>query len=82
MSQSTNEDYPTNKDWGNIHAKAWCDSDFRKLLEEDPTQALAQYGNEVGKTFTKRVKLPERPKDVKEEDLHLLPDFQYPVACC
>ena len=48
---------PTNKEWGKIHAKAWRDPEFRKLLEQDPKKAMAQYGKEVGKTFDKVVKV-------------------------
>ena len=57
---------PTNADWGKIHAKAWRDPKFRKLLETDPTKAVRAYGKQVGKKFTKIVKLDRKPKGAKE----------------
>jgi hypothetical protein len=44
---------PTEGDWGKIHAKAWTDPEFRKLLETDPTRAVREYGNKAGKRFEK-----------------------------
>ncbi len=70
----------TNEDWGKIHAKAWKDHAFRSLLEKDPTAAIHQYGKEVGKTYTKIVKVPDRPAGVA--DAHLHEQHQGPVACC
>ena len=31
---------PTKKDWGQIHAKAWRDPEFRKLLETGSDEGL------------------------------------------
>ncbi len=73
---------PTNKDWGRIHAKAWRDAEFRKLLEQDPKRALAQYGKEVGKTFDKIVKIGRKPKGVADEDLDRHKNATAPPACC
>jgi hypothetical protein len=69
----------TNADWGKIHAKAWRDAKFRKLLETDPTKAIRKYGKEVGKTFTKMVKVARKPKGKKE---HLEKEHRQPPACC
>ena len=63
----------TNKDWGKIHAKAWTDPKYRKLLETDPTKAIKAYGKEVGKTFKKMVKL-------KKSELSSAHPF--PPSCC
>jgi hypothetical protein len=73
---------PTNKDWGQIHAKAWRDPEFRKLLEQDPKKALAKYGKEVGKTFDKVVKVAPKPKGVAQEDLPKHQNATAPPACC
>lgn len=73
---------PTNKDWGRIHAKAWRDPQFRKLLEQDPKKAIAQYGKEVGKKFDRVVKVTPKPKGVKAEDLHRHENATAPPACC
>ena len=69
----------TKADWGKIHAKAWSDAKFRKLLESDPTKAVRKYGREVGKTFTKIVKVVRKPKGAKE---HLERAHRHPPACC
>jgi hypothetical protein len=70
---------PTSKDWGKIHAKAWADPAFRKLLETDPKKALAKYGKSVGKTFDKVVKVAKKPQgDAKK--LHSVATT--PPACC
>lgn len=73
---------PSSADWGKIHAKAWRDSAFRKLLEQDPKKALAQYGKEVGKKFSKVVKVKPRPKGVAAERLHKHKTAKVPPACC
>jgi hypothetical protein len=74
----------TNKEWGKIHAKAWTDPKFRKLLERDPTKAIKAYGKEVGKTFNKMVKVTPRPKKAKrgataDQLVHFHP---HPPSCC
>jgi hypothetical protein len=73
---------PTSKDWGRIHAKAWRDPEFRKLLEQDPKKAIAQYGKEVGKTFDRIVRIAPKPKGVKPDDLHRHANATAPPACC
>lgn len=69
----------TESDWGKIHAKAWRDAKFRKLLETDPTKAIKAYGKEVGKTFTKIVNLRDKP-DIPDPHLHKV--NPYPPSCC
>jgi hypothetical protein len=73
---------PSKQDWGRIHAKAWTDKDFRKLLETDPKAAIAQYGREVGKSFDKIVTLRKKPTKVESKDLQKHPDATFPPACC
>jgi hypothetical protein len=76
---------PTKEDWGKIYAKAWKYPDFMNLLETNPTQALMDYGKEVGKTFDKIIdpaslSPPSNLQDVPEEFWPLL--HQTPPACC
>ena len=73
---------PSSSDWGKIHAMAWRDPAFRRLLETDPTKALAKYGRTVGKKFTKVVRVRSRPKGVAAGDLHRHEDAVTPPACC
>jgi hypothetical protein len=74
--------YLTKEDWGKIHAKAWQDDTFRKLLETNPTQAVKDYGAAVGKTFDKIVIVDDAP-DPKEVPKELWPLLhQFPPACC
>jgi len=73
---------PSKKDWGAIHAKAWREPAFRKLLEQDPKAALAEYGTLVGKTFDKVVKIGPKPKGVEKEHLHKHESAMAPPACC
>ena len=72
---------PTKKDWGQIHAKAWRDPEFRKLLETDPTKAVKKYAKEAGKTFDKVVRIAPRPKG-DAGTLHKSPVATTPPACC
>ncbi len=71
---------PTKSDWGKIHAKAWKDPSYRKLLETDPTKALKQYAKESGKTFDKLVTVSPKPKGVAPEKLNT--QMKAPPACC
>ncbi len=71
----------TNADWGKIHAKAWTDPKFRKLLERDPTKAIKVYGKAVGKTFQKVVKLKKKPKGIKDP-VKLAHFHPHPPSCC
>jgi hypothetical protein len=51
-------------DWGKIHAKAWLEPDFRKLLESDPTKAVRAYEKSIGKPagyFDKIVRVQKGP---------------------
>jgi hypothetical protein len=73
---------PSKADWGKIHAKAWKDPKFRKLLETDPTKAVKQYGAEAGKTFDKIVKVAPKPKGVSDDKLHKHDQAAVPPACC
>lgn len=78
----------TGSDWGKIHAKAWRDSDFRKLLETDPTQAITNYiedeekkkGRKFNRTKLKMVKLRPRPHDIPDQFLEDVNPF--PPSCC
>ena len=72
----------TNTDWGKIHAKAWTDPKFRKLLERDPTKAIRVYGKEVGKTFQKMVKLKKKPKGAPQDPEKLAHVHPHPPSCC
>lgn len=74
--------YPTNADWGEIHAKAWQDPQFRNLLETDPTQAVKDYGASVGKSFDQivMIKPAPDPQQIPEKFWPLL--HQTPPACC
>jgi hypothetical protein len=70
----------SNEEWGKIHAKAWRDPEFKRLLETDPTKAIRDYGKEVGKTFDRIVTVRDKPTDVSEE--HWPTFHQVPPACC
>ena len=72
--------YPTGEDWGKIHAKAWLDPKFRQLLETDPTQAIKDYGAEVGKTFDRIVIVRPPPTDIPEQFWPAVNPV--PPACC
>jgi hypothetical protein len=54
----------SDKDWGKIHAKAWLEPGFRKLLESDPTKAIREYEKSIGKPsgyFDQIVELAKPP---------------------
>lgn len=70
----------TSKDWGKIHAKAWRDPNFRKLLESDPTKAVHAYGKEVGKTFDKIMTVRAKPSGIP--DKHYEHVHPFPPSCC
>ena len=78
----------TDEDWGKIHAMAWLDPDFRKLLESDPTAAIRAYEKSTGKArgyFDKIVRLERPPskktaKSVPEEILQKA--APWPPWCC
>jgi hypothetical protein len=72
----------TNADWGKIHAKAWTDPKFRKLLERDPTKAIKAYGKQVGKSFQKMVRLKKRPKSAPKDPVKLARFNPHPPSCC
>jgi hypothetical protein len=73
---------PTAEDWGNIHAKAWKEPAFRRLLETDPTSAVMQYGAQIGKKYERIVIVARapNPQDVDPQFWPLL--HQAPPACC
>ena len=54
----------SDEDWGKIHAKAWLEPDYRKLLESDPTKAIREYEKSIGKRagyFDKIVRVGKPP---------------------
>jgi hypothetical protein len=76
--------WPSNEDWGKIHAKAWRSPTFRELLEKDPAEAVKQWGlsQTPPKEFDKIVRLRDAPSggDIPEdfwEDVN-----PFPPACC
>jgi hypothetical protein len=71
----------TDKEWGKIHAKAWLDPEFRRLLETDPTAAIKCYGLEIGKSFNKIVILRPRPTGITSKD-QLEQVNPFPPTCC
>lgn len=71
---------PTKEDWSHIHAKAWKEPEFRNLLENDPSAALAHYGEKTGKVFDQVIDIGPRPEGVSDEDLHK--HHKIPPACC
>jgi hypothetical protein len=72
---------PTKKDWGQIHAMAWRDSEFRKLLERDPTKAVMQYAKKAGKKFDRVMKIAKKPKGDPDK-FHTTRVATTPPACC
>lgn len=70
----------TDIDWGKIHKMAWCDKEFRHLLETDPTAAIRKYASEYGLKITKMVKLRPPPSDVPPEFWEDVNPF--PPSCC
>ena len=78
---------PDGSDWGKIHAKAWTDPAYRKLLETDPTAALKQYAAEHGKTFDTMMNVGDKPSDISDEHLRKVVSGDAahtsgPPACC
>jgi hypothetical protein len=73
-------DQLTGEDWGKIHAMAWRDDRFRDLLEANPTAAVQEYGNRVGKVFKKILILRRRPQNIPDEFLADINPF--PPSCC
>lgn len=80
----------SDEDWGKIHAMAWLDPKFRKLLESDPTAAIRQYEKSIGKKsghFDKIVRLTTPPPKA-QKDARALPDevleraAPWPPWCC
>jgi hypothetical protein len=80
----------TDVDWGKIHARAWLNPEFRKLLESDPTAAIREYEKVTGKKpghFDKIVRLTTPPppsrkslKSIPEEVLQRA--APWPPWCC
>ena len=76
---------PTSEDWGKIYAKAWKSQDFMNLLATNPTQAVMEYGKEIGKTFDNIIDPnslapPANLQNVPEEFWPLI--HQGAPACC
>lgn len=71
----------TGDDWGEIHAKAWRDPDFKRLLETDPTAAIRLYGNgcKPPKVFDRIVFVRPKP-DIDDKFLPFVNPF--PPSCC
>jgi hypothetical protein len=80
----------TDDDWGKIHAMAWLDPEFRKLLESDPTKAIRAYEKAIGKDkghFDKIVRLTTPPTpskgSIKDIPLEVLQKAApWPPWCC
>lgn len=72
---------PTKADWGRIHAKAWKEPEFRKLLETDPTKAVNTWAKDNGKSFDKLMKIAPKPTG-EPDKLHKSPVATTPPACC
>jgi hypothetical protein len=56
----------SDEDWGKIHAKAWLDPEYRKLLESDPTKAIREYEKSIGQPsgyFDQIVRVGEPPSE-------------------
>ena len=79
---------PTNADWGKIHAKAWLDPEYRKLLESDPTKAIREYEKSIGKPsgyFAQIVRVGKPPSKsaIKKTPLEVLEHAApWPPWCC
>lgn len=78
---------PNGSDWGRIHAKAWTDPAYHKLLESDPTAAIQQYAKESGRSFDKFMSVGAKPSDISDEHLKKVVsgDAHHtsgPPACC
>lgn len=71
-------------DWGKIHAKAWKEPKFRKLLETDPGRAIRTYYKATYKRNlpkgTKIMTIRKRPANVPHEHLHKV--HQFVPWCC
>jgi hypothetical protein len=78
----------TDEDWGKIHARAWLDPEFRKLLESDPTAAIRAYEKSIGQRagyFDKIVRLSRPPgqKVLKSTPQEVLERAApWPPWCC
>ena len=65
----------TKEDWIEIHAKAWNDEEFRRLLEIDPTGAIRLWAAERKRVINKIVDLSQWEA--------IRPDDQFPApGCC
>lgn len=70
----------TEDDWGKIHAKAWTDSEYREILETDPTEAIRIYAEECGHPIDRMVKIPDAPSNIPQEFWEYV--CKGPPACC
>jgi len=78
----------SDEDWGKIHAKAWLDPEYRKLLESDPTKAIREYEKSIGKPsgyFNPIIRLGKPPsaKVLKSTPKEVLERaMPWPPWCC
>jgi hypothetical protein len=78
----------SDEDWGKIHAKAWLEPDYRKLLESDPTKAIREYEKSIGKSsgyFDQIVRVGKAPSvgTLKKVPLEVLQRAApWPPWCC
>jgi hypothetical protein len=101
-AQKEEEEELTNHDWGKIHAMAWrgekvqvrdergveVDTDFKELLERDPTAAIRAYAEKEYNVNRRRLNLNKiirlraapDPEDVPQEFWDDVNPF--PPSCC
>jgi hypothetical protein len=74
----------TNADWGKIHAMAWREPRFGKLLENDPTAAVREYleAKYPGFDVTKIQILKLRPEPCGVDPEFLEDVNPFPPSCC
>jgi hypothetical protein len=78
----------SDEDWGKIHAKAWVEPEYRKLLESDPTKAIRAYEKSIGKPvgyFDKIVRVGKAPSAaaLKKTPMEVLErSAPWPPWCC
>ena len=76
--------YLTPKEWGQVIAKAWSDSNFKSQLESDPVSAVKKNFNF---SFDFLFKTPGKPDDLSDQQLSAVADGQSmalatPITCC
>jgi hypothetical protein len=63
-----NDKYVSTEEWGQMHARAWRDQEFKDLLERDPAAAARKFGIEGKHIF--RIDSP--PGDLDETQISML----------